>query len=365
MFLPPLIALFCAPVLYLIFARPRFVPSQTIRSSPKSKISVIIPARNEAENLERLLSSFAAQRVQPHEIIVVDDNSTDDTAAVATRHGTTIVSCPPLPATWKGKTWACQNGAEQASGTHLLFLDADVILLPDGFQKIWQLTSEVNTAHSICPYHQMEEPYEQLSAFFQLITAIGVTAFTSKPDPKTQALFGQCLLVERSAYSQIGGHKAVRSEILENFQLAKRLHRENKEINSYLGKDTIAMRMFPDGPSHLWNSWKKGFTAGAAAVPPKTLILTSIWLSGAMVAAISTTLLPFFGQSLAYLVLTTAAYLTYAIQLHFTLRSLGTYSVFSSIFFAIPLFFYQILFFTAIVQRRLGIKTQWKGRHVD
>ena len=86
---------------------------------------MIIPARNEAHNLPRLLESLASQSVQPREVIVVDDGSTDDTAEIARRHGAEVLVSKPLPEGWRGKPWACHQGAEAASGDLLCFVDAD------------------------------------------------------------------------------------------------------------------------------------------------------------------------------------------------------------------------------------------------
>ena len=89
----------------------RIKPCRPVKAGsplPTQKISVIIPARNEEKNLPRLLRSLQSQPIPPDEIIVVDDASTDRTAAVATELGARVVTPPPLPEGWRGKTWACR-----------------------------------------------------------------------------------------------------------------------------------------------------------------------------------------------------------------------------------------------------------------
>ena len=88
-------------------------------------LSIIIPARNEETNLPTLLRSLTAQSVRPLEILVVDDASTDRTPGIARQNGAQVIPSLPLPAGWRGKTWACHQGAQHASGQLLLFLDAD------------------------------------------------------------------------------------------------------------------------------------------------------------------------------------------------------------------------------------------------
>ncbi len=99
-------------------------------------LSVIIPARNEAHNLPTLLGSLAAQSVRPCEILVVDDGSTDRTAEVARELGARVIASEPLPEGWRGKTWACHQGAQAATGELLCFVDADTWFEPGGLARI-------------------------------------------------------------------------------------------------------------------------------------------------------------------------------------------------------------------------------------
>lgn len=93
-------------------------------------ISVIVPARNEERNLPALLYSLAAQPQPAAEVIVVDDQSRDQTAAIAAAAGAKVVASPGPPAGWTGKNHACHLGAEAAAQPWLLFLDADTCLVP-------------------------------------------------------------------------------------------------------------------------------------------------------------------------------------------------------------------------------------------
>jgi len=94
-------------------------------------VSVIIPARNEEHNLPALLRSLAVQPAKPREIIVVDDGSMDRTAEIARQHGATVIASQPLPEGWRGKTWACHQGAQAASGEMLSFR-----MYPNGLREL-------------------------------------------------------------------------------------------------------------------------------------------------------------------------------------------------------------------------------------
>lgn len=109
----------------------------TFLQNRADEISIIIPARDEEQNLGVLLQSIAEQSLQPREIIVVDDCSTDGTAGIPQQYGARLICDMPLPDDgWRGKTWACHQGAQAATGALLLFLDADTSLEPDGLSQL-------------------------------------------------------------------------------------------------------------------------------------------------------------------------------------------------------------------------------------
>ena len=150
-------------------------------AGPLPSVSIIIPARNEEHNLPTLLRSLAAQPVKPREIIVVDDGSTDRTAELARQLGATVIPSKPLPDGWRGKTWACHQGAQAATGELLLFLDADTWFEPDGLARV--LAIYPGGAFSVGPYHAVRKPYEELSLFFNFnMTAGTVPRRLVRPD---------------------------------------------------------------------------------------------------------------------------------------------------------------------------------------
>ena len=88
----------------------------------RQTLSIIVPARNEAKMLPSLLNSLKDQLEQSDEIIVVDDQSEDETTSVARQQGAEVILSKQLPAGWQGKTWACYQGAQLAKGNLLLFI---------------------------------------------------------------------------------------------------------------------------------------------------------------------------------------------------------------------------------------------------
>ena len=354
----PVIALLISFAILFSLCRPRYLTSKTANAG---KISIIIPARDEEHNITKLLTSIRSQSSQPLEILVIDDQSIDKTAEVARELGATVIAGKEMPAGWKGKTWACQQGADAAVGEWYLYLDADITLLENGLGKLAALTS-VKATHSICPFHKIQRPYEQLSAFFNTITLAGVDTFAATPSSQG-TLFGQVLLIHRDHYQKAGGHEAVKDEILENFQFAQRLKAQKYDVNLYLGKGTVEMRMFPQGFAQLTSSWKKGFLAGAAQSPRRALLTTSLWLTGGMTLLVAFTLIP-FGNS-TFLLATLFCSFCYGFLSFFCFRLAGNFSLCTALLFPIPLLFYQLLFFKALLDQKKGVKATWKGRTID
>ena len=231
-------------------------PAESGRGADPSKVSIIVPARNEAKNLPRLIHSIRAQRVWPLELLVVDDHSEDKTAEIAEAMGARVLASKPLPDDWRGKTWACHQGAEQAKGETLLFLDADTWLEDHGFKNL--LSQYESGALAVGPWHQTEESYEAASLFFNLAMVAGTV-----PD----GLFGQCLLISAKDYKKCGGHEAVKGEVLENLKLRDHLVEKGIAARSIPGRGTVNFRMYPEGLGQLIEGWTKGFASGVAALP--------------------------------------------------------------------------------------------------
>lgn len=349
-----------------VFLRFRTVPPADLQGPPSAwKLSVVIPARNEEENLARLLPSLADPSFPLHEVIVVDDHSTDRTAGVARELGFPVLSGAPLPAGWCGKPWACQQGADAATGDWILFLDADTVVEAGGLRRLAALArNHPGAVHSICPHHRIESLHEELSAFFNAVMVLGMNAFTWRGEGVSRiGLFGQALLISSSNYAAVEGHRRVRGQVLENFHLSEHFREAGIPCRSYLGEGTLSMCMFPSGLDGLVAGWSKGFVAGAGRTPRATLVGISAWLSALIMATIALSFFPLANpaQSLVIIVL----YLLGAVQCLYVFRRVGTFSGFNAMLFPVGLVFYQVVFFRALWLKRRGGTFSWKGRDVS
>jgi 4,4'-diaponeurosporenoate glycosyltransferase len=241
-------ALLCALGLLFGFLLIRRVPAcPDGHPSTGSRLSIIIPARNEEQNLPRVLTSIAVAPIRSTDILVVDDGSTDKTASVAQEFGATVLTSAPLPAEWTGKTWACHQGARHAAGDVLLFLDADTYFVCGGIDRLlacWLGRQDGHLVKSLLPYHEMAAAYEQLSLFFNVIMAAGAGGFGGVAKPR---LFSQSLLIGKDVYLAAGGHAAVRRVILENFRFVSVLRGSDAGLLCFGGKGILHMRMFTRG----------------------------------------------------------------------------------------------------------------------
>lgn len=350
---------------WAVMARLRRVP-ETERGAPKPnvKISIIIPARDEERNLSRLLPSITAQELAPYETIVIDDQSSDGTAEIAAENGAIVIPGQALPDGWFGKPWACQQGADAASGEWLLFLDADTELETGGLIDIGYLARDENSVHSICPWHRVERPCEQLSSFFNVVMLLGMNAFSLKGDKaRGIGLFGQAMFISRGQYDAVGGHREVRREVLENFKLSQHLADAGFHCRCYLGKGTLKMRMFPGGFTDLVAGWSKGFISGAGYTPRSAMIGISAWLSGLIMMTIALTFLPQASAAASKAI--AILYCLGAAQSAFLFRRAGGFWIVGALLFPVGLFFYQAVFFRALVHKKSGRTAQWKGRDVS
>ncbi|MBK1826085.1 glycosyltransferase [Haloferula rosea] len=347
----------------LLFARLRRLPRQDTASGELPRVSIVIPARDEEQNLSRLLPSLGRQTVPPHEVIVVDDQSSDGTAEMVQTHGARLIRGRELRSGWYGKPWACHQGVEASTGDWLLFLDADVELEADALERLLSAAAaEPGAVFSVCPWHRIERAYEELSVFFNLLMVGGIGAFTWRGDQATGiGLFGQTFLVSRKRYGELGGHEAVKQTVLENLKLAKKCEELGIPRRCFVGRGSISMRMFPGGYREMVESWAKGFSSGAALASPAALLLASLWLTGLMMVTVCVFLLVVWDAR----VMVGAAYLAVAIPTAILFRQVGRFSVVNALLFPVSLLFYQGLFAVAVMRKRKKVSTSWKGRHVD
>ncbi len=324
--------------------------------------SLIVPARNEERNLNRLLESLNAQSVRFGELIVVDDQSSDRTAAVARKAGATVVRPGASPEGWTGKTWACWAGAQKARGPVLVFMDADLTVDPGGVSRLKHCADRHPGLITVQPYHRTRKLYEGLSAVFNLVQLMGVGAFTVLGRRVRPAGgFGPCVICTREDYTANGGHRAVRGQVLEHYVLARRFMANGMNVTCLGGRGTVSFRMYPDGLGDLAEGWTKAFATGAGMTPASLLTLTVTWLTGALLTGVLIVTTP-LRRNTRVLRRLMAAYVAFVGQIWWMLRRVGRFPVLVPFAFPVYISFFLLIFVRscrdAIVRRRVT----WKGR---
>jgi 4,4'-diaponeurosporenoate glycosyltransferase len=329
------------------------------------RVSVIIPARDEARSLPSLLASLGRQSAPASEVIVVDDGSRDGTGELARASGARVVRVDGPPPGWLGKPWACHQGAMAASGDLLVFLDADVRLAPDALAALVALHGEVGGLVSVQPYHAAAPGAEELSAVFNAAAVLGSGETARWRTRRRRAAFGPCIVTDRLAYHDGGGHAAVRAEIVEDMALARNFAAGGRPVTCRLGGDLVRFRMYPDGFGALLDGWTKNIATGAAGADRAGVLATVAWVaSAAFVAASSAAAVVRWllggprptGAALGWLV--TAG------TFRAVLRPLGSFRMVWSLLFPIPLACFIGVFARASAIVVTGRTVRWKGREV-
>ena len=269
-------------------------------------VAIVVPARNEATMLPTTLPTWCGQDYPGLRVIVVDDQSEDGTAEVlgrfAERHeNLAVVSAGPRPPGWLGKPWAVTQGtAKVPSGVDwLLFSDADIVFHPSVVRiAVAYALAEGLDMFSLVPRMTCGSTAERIgmAGFVGAIALVFPFAWANDPKRTNLAMAsGGFILVKRSAYEAVGGHAALKSEMVEDQKLALRLKQHGFRVRTLLTTDLLTTRMY-EGWDDMWEGLTKNAYAGmeyrpltflasltggfvAGVLPPLYLIAAAVWAS--------------------------------------------------------------------------------------
>ena len=328
------------------------LPDQAI-DRPLPSLSIIVPARNEAANLRRLLPTLT-NLVYPGEIelIVVDDSSTDQTALIAQSFGAQVVHLDGLPSGWSGKTHACHQGALAAKGEWLLFTDADTFHQPHG-------------AAQAVAYARTNQ-LDGLSIFFKQVTSGGLdglalsVAFAGlfvSLGSKNSFINGQYILLSRATYNDSGGFSLVTGESMEDLALGHLLSDSGYRVPLLRSDHVASVQMYRDNSS-LWQGLMR-IGAGSMRWLGVRSIITALFITGVM-TPILTLISTVKQRKNRRLALFSWALIVFSF--------IPWASRFGSAWLALlaPLgaLFVQVASILGLIQRLFGRGTPWKGRRV-
>ena len=355
------IALAGLAVTAVIFYRFPTLPTVCKAHLDYPTVSIIIPARNEEHNLQLLLADLNAQTIPAFEVICVDDDSEDSTAQIALTYGAKLISLSTKPDGWTGKSWACKNGADTATGMLLLFLDADVRLGPEGIRTLLSAYLQEGCTISVQPYHKTVKMYEQLSIMFNLvqIAANG----TALPKQRSVGLYGPIILISRQAYEKAGGHESVKTSVVDDMALGSQLKKAGLRFRLYVGNHEISFRMYASGLRSLLQGWVKNMATGAAKTPAPVFIMVFLWITSLIsvpLQIVKFTIMMNWPWLMVYSVL----YIVWVCLLVVLTRRIGQFHVWALILYPILMLFLVGVIVVSAFKRLLHLEVTWKGRSI-
>jgi Glycosyl transferase family 2 len=235
-------------------------PSET-PSTVDVPVSVLLPLRDEVHRVRPCLDALLTQRgISDLEIVVLDDGSTDGTAELVRAlagERVRLVTGAALPPGWLGKPYACHQLAALAHGEVLVFVDADVVLTPDGIAASVGLLDGFDL---VSPYPRLvaetwSERLIQPMLAWSWLTFLPLRLMERSRRPSLTAAGGQFLVARRDGYDRAGGHAAVRDKVLEDIELARAVKRSGGRIAIANGSRIASCRMYTS-----WHELRNGYT---------------------------------------------------------------------------------------------------------
>lgn len=281
------------PLLGIFYLARRSPDLSTAPVASGRLVSVIIPARNEAETIETVVGSVLSSTYAPLEVIVVDDRSTDATARLVEQVARNddrlrLLRGAELPPGWFGKQWACWQGYRAARGELLVFTDADTTHAPALLgHAVGALDAQHADLLTVLSRQRCESFWERL-VMPQIWILLGFRyrpAAVNRSGRRRDVIAnGQFILLPRTAYEAIGTHEAVRGEVTEDLALAQTVVRAGRRLHLAHAESLIATRMYR-GLGHLVEGWSKNiYLGGRRSFPDEPLrqALVPVLLTAAM-----------------------------------------------------------------------------------
>ncbi len=233
-----------------------------VSSAGDPRVSIIVPARNEEQDIEACLTSLLRLDYENYEVIAVNDRSTDRTREIMDsmesrfsqrqrevghpdKNRLSVIHHRELPAGWLGKTHAMWTGANEAGGEWLLFTDADVLFKPDSLRRGVAYAEAEKADHVVLfPQMIMQTPGEYMMiAFFQTMFVFGHRPWkVADPKARDHMGVGAFNLIRRSTYEAIGTHEMLRMEVVDDMKLGKLVKNAGFAQRNVFGGDLISIR---------------------------------------------------------------------------------------------------------------------------
>jgi glycosyltransferase involved in cell wall biosynthesis len=348
-------------------SRPYLPVSETVHTE---KISILIPARNEAATLPQLLQSLRNQSYQNYELLILDDHSTDNTRRIAEAFAADdercrIISGEPLPEGWLGKNWACHQLAGQANGDFFMFLDADVSVHSHLINSALSLAkAQKLTLLSVFPDQIMLTWGEKLIVpimHLLLLSLLPLHWVKNLRFPGFAAANGQMMFFNAADYLRHGFHQQVRHLIAEDIRIMYHVKKAGLQGSVLLANRLIMCRMYTNLQEGI-RGFSKNFVAGFG-----NSIIGSLFFAGLISVGYISLFTEEF-QEFSGTFIDLPALLPAALCLIFSIRLMISHMSHQPGWQNLYLHPWQMLVLTAIIFQSIFQKithtNQWKGRRI-
>ena len=368
------LALAALPALLTLANLRAFTPPPAAPAGAPPQVSVLVPARDEAAAIGRLCRDVLASEAVDLELVILDDASTDGTAAIvqeiaAADPRVRLVSGKPLPAGWCGKQHACWQLAQAARHDTWVFLDVDVSPVPDAIARaVAFLDASGATLGSGFPRQRTACLLDWLLLpliHFILLGFLPLGRSRQDGSPGLAAGCGQLFVTRRAAYEQAGGHAAIRASLHDGVKLPRAYRRAGLKTDIFDATPIASCRMY-ERDADVWRGLSKNATEGIGA--PATIVPFTIVLAGGQILPVALVAVglvtgfagwPWWAPAVAVV----AAGLAWLPRLVAAARFRQSVSSALAHPFAVAVFL--AIQWTALVRKLLGLRTAWRGRSLQ
>ena len=324
------------------------------------KVSILIPARNEADNILTLLQSIHDQDYQNYDVTVLDDSSTDETYNICTAFAAShpqfkVIKGAALPTDWLGKNYACHQLAKQADGKYLLFLDADEEVKPSLINSaVYRMYLNKLGLLSLFTNQQMVTMGEKLVVplmHFILLNLLPVRLIYLVKNASVAAASGQFMLFDAAIYHKHQWHKLVKNKVVEDVEIMRLIKAEAYNGEALLANGMIYCRMYKNYTEAM-NGFSKNFLAAFNYSIIGFIVYITLTIGGPMVIMMTLNL-PLILFMSGLIILT---------RIMISLSS-GQNAVYNIILHPVQMLNMLIIAFLSI-QKHITKTTVWKGRNI-
>ncbi len=256
--------IFLIKSIWLTFRDSPFLDKFNSVSHNSPKVSIILPARNEEVFIEKCINSLLDQDYKNYEIIAIDDMSDDNTGNIIKKISkenskVVYVLADPKPEKWTGKNWACFEGFRKSSGELLLFTDADTFHTRKTISlAVDHLMSEELDALTVIPKMLCLDWWTKIT--LPVLSTFLHTRFSAlrvnDPSKKTGYFFGSFFIIKRKTYESVGTHEGVKSDIVEDGALGKKVKEQGFKLKMVRGEHLVEAIWARDWAT-LWHALKR------------------------------------------------------------------------------------------------------------